>query len=159
MQLEEGARAIALHLQCLERRMFAGRVAQQSDETRRARVADPAHRQAHRKHAAVLAPGAHFAADADDLAHAGLEVARQVTVVRAALRFGHEHADVVAQQLVNAIAEDAGGGVVHGQYPAAVIDDHDGIHRRLHERLGIPWKTLTAVWRRACGLDVRNTTD
>ena len=41
------------------------------------------------------------------LRHAGLEVARQVTVVRAALRLGHEHADVFAQQFVGAVAEDA----------------------------------------------------
>ena len=41
------------------------------------------------------------------LADAGFEVTRQVAVVRAAIRLGHEHADVLAEQLVGAIAEDA----------------------------------------------------
>jgi hypothetical protein len=40
-----------------------------------------------------------LAADADDAALAGGQVAAEVAVVLAAIRFGHQHRDVAAEQL------------------------------------------------------------
>ena len=113
----------------------------------------------HREQSAVACRCAtHLAADADDPGRAGLEIARQVAVVRTAIRFGHELADVRAEQFVGRVSEDAAGGIVDCQHVAAVIDHHDRIHRRLHECLGFPGKHGPSMELPA-GASVRNTPD
>ena len=60
--------------------------------------------------------------------------------MRAAIRLGHEHAHVLAEQLIGPVAEDAARGVVDGLHPAAMVDDDDGIDRGFHERLSFMGK-------------------
>ena len=51
-------------------------------------------REIHRKLRAVLAPAAHFAADADDPPFARAAIMFEIAVVLGAIRLRHEHRDI-----------------------------------------------------------------
>ena len=60
----------------------------------------------HRERRSRPCAGPDLAADADDLRLPGAQVVCDVAVVPAAVRLGHEHVDVLAQDLGGRIAED-----------------------------------------------------
>ena len=98
-----------------------------ADETRGIAVRDVSYREPRGKDAAVLALRRDFTPDTVDLTRlstAGIQVFG-----------GHEHAQVLAEQLIGSVAEDAARGVVEGLHPATMVDDDDGVDRGSHERL------------------------
>ena len=88
----------------------------------------------HGKGAAVLAKADDFAADADDLFLPGGQVIIQVAVVLVAVWLGHEHLDVLAEDLVRRVAEESLRRRVHRLDNAARVDREDGIHGRVEDR-------------------------
>ena len=88
MQLQIGVGAVALELEFGRCPVLRGGIAHDAHETRRIAVRDASHREPRGKDAAVLALRRDFAADADDLGDAGLQVARQIAIVRAAIGLG-----------------------------------------------------------------------
>ncbi len=89
------------------------------------RLAD---RQSQREARAILAFANDLAPLADDLRHA-LHVVVQVSVVLAAIRFGHQHLDVAADDLVCRPAEDCFGSAVEGTDDTPAVDGDDAVHR------------------------------
>jgi hypothetical protein len=58
-----------------------------------------------RKRAAVFSAAANFAAGADDPWHTGFQIVGKVTVVLLEVGAGHQHLDVLVQDLVGGIPE------------------------------------------------------
>ncbi len=108
-----------------------GDVADEADEARRLHALHPAHREVAGEDAAVLALRPHLAADADDVRRARLVVALQVAVVLAAPGLGHQVADVAADDLLGHVAEHPLRRLAEFLDRAQVVDDDDGVDRRV----------------------------
>ena len=104
-------------------------------------VADPrlADRKLDRERGAVAMPRGQHAADADDPPLAGPEVALQIGIVPLAVGRGHQHAHILAEQLLFRIAEHPFRGRAERQDQAALVDDDhrvgDGVEDRAKVRL------------------------
>ncbi len=94
---------------------------------------DLAHREIHWEGAAVLATADDLAADADDLPLAGPEVTGQVVVVLVAIRCGHQHADVLAEQLLGRISEVRSAGGIEALDRAALVNGDDAVDGRIDD--------------------------
>ncbi len=92
---------------------------------------DSTDRELHRKGRAVLAPSHHLASGADDLRHAGREIGRNVAVVFAMVWLRHQDADVLPDDLVRGIAEQADAGLVEGLNDAVMVDGNQAVHHRV----------------------------
>ena len=90
--------------------------------------------QQRRKHAAILAPRRHLAALAEDLAFAGVEVVLKITVVRCAVRFGHQYPHVAAEQFTRRVTEQPCHRIVDMQHRPFLVDGHHAIDHRLQNR-------------------------
>ncbi len=88
-----------------------------------------AHRQFEREDGAVLAPARNLAADTDDFAHPRLAVVPQVGIVLAAVRFGHQHLDVLAHKLPGGVTEKPERGGVGFGDRALFVYGYDAVHR------------------------------
>jgi hypothetical protein len=110
-----------------------GDVADEADEARRVESLDLADREVAGEDAAVLAPGAHLAADADDVRVAGGDVAVQVTVVLAGVGLRHQRADVAPDDLLGRVAEHLLRGAAEFLDDAGVVDDDDGVDRGVED--------------------------
>jgi CheY-like chemotaxis protein len=112
-----------------------GQVVQDAGEL--ALAADPhlAHGELHREQRTVPSPPAHFTADADDPRLAGRQVARDVLVVLLAVRRGHQHADVAAEDLGFGVAEEPLGSRIERLDPARGINDDDAVGGHLEDGL------------------------
>ena len=123
-----------LGLQFLEpqlRPLLIGEVADESGEDARAVGIHLTDRQFHRERASVTAFAHDDAADSDDAAVAGGQVARDIIVVPVVIGIGHQHADITADQLGFAIAEQPLRGGAERHDDAAFVDhDHRAGHRR-----------------------------
>ena len=108
-----------------------GQVAHDADEGVVAALRRLTDRKLHRKGRAVLAPSHHLAAGADDLRHAGREIGGNVAVVLAVVRLRHQDADVLPDDFVRAIAEQADAGLVEGLNDAVTIDGDQAVHHRV----------------------------
>ena len=112
----------------------AGQVVQDARELPLAGDRDLAHRQVQRERRPVLAPSLHLTPDTDDLGPSSGQVSRQVGVVLLAIRGRHQHVDVVAEDLVRGIAEEAFGRRVEGLDASMGVDDQDGVDGRIDDR-------------------------
>ena len=128
-----GQLADRLHLLGLPELLFdpLGRsdVADESREEAARRGFDLSDSELHWKVAAVLAPPADDAPDADDPLIAGAPVAFQVVVVLAAIGLGHEHADVAPHHLFGRIPEKALGGAAEGLDDTGLADRDQSLGR------------------------------
>ena len=86
-----------------------------------------------RKGRAVLAAATHFAADADDLLDAGADIVGDVAIVLTAVRLGHEHLDVLADELGSVITEQALGGGVDVFDQSSIVNGDDGRNGQLQD--------------------------
>jgi hypothetical protein len=93
-----------------------------------------ADRQMQREGRAVAAAPGHFAADADNLLHAGGVVARQVRVVLLAIRRRHQHGDVLSDDIAFRVAEQPLGRGIERLDAAVRVDDDDRVNGRLDDR-------------------------
>ena len=75
-----------------------------------------------------------FAADADDLLLARREVMVKIPVVALAVGARHQHVDVAAQHLADAIAEQPLRRRVECLNRPAIVDDDDAVDRRFDDR-------------------------
>src|SRR5271167_617318 len=114
--------------------LAVGDVADNPDKDRLAPVTRLADREVHRKNGAVLASADDLAADADDFFLPGAQVVRDVTIVLARVRFGHQNVDVASDQFCGAIPEEPLGRTVDRTDRAIPIDDYDGIDGRVDDR-------------------------
>ena len=64
-------------------------------------------REIHRKYGAVLASADDFAADADDFFLPGAQVVREIAIVLARIRLGHQNVDVAPDQFCGACTRKA----------------------------------------------------
>ena len=94
-------------------------------------------RELHRKRRSVLALAHHHAADADDAALPGRQVALQVAVVTLAVGGGHQHLDVLCQDFRRVVAEQSFGGGTERLHDSTLVDDHHGIGYRVENRLDV----------------------
>jgi hypothetical protein len=143
-RLQVAIGAIALQLQRHHRLASHADVLQEADESRRFRTGDASHRQEHREDAAVAAPRFHLATDADDLGHAGLQVAFQVGVVPWRVGAGHQHADVPTEHIGGAVAEHAFSGAVETFDEAARADDDDPVQAGIEHSL--EFRCRSVLW-------------
>src|SRR5262249_29578444 len=127
-------------------RFAFGDVADDADEDRPAFLLGLADGKVHRKGRAVLAAADDFAADADDLGLAGVEVAFDVAVVLAPIGFGHQHLDVLADDLVGGIPEQLLARRIEHQHRAVRVDQDrsiDGSFKQgLHARRAFAHRPL-----------------
>ena len=86
---------------------------------------------------AVLASCFDFTSDADDMRDAATHVPLHVTVVGVAIDFGHQYADVTADHLALRVPEEPLTGAIKAFDVSLGVDDHDGIDRRIEQRLKI----------------------
>ena len=93
-----------------------------------------ADRQVERKRRAVPAQSGHLAADADDLLHAGREIAREIGVVLLVIRRRHQHVDVLADDVALGVPEQPLGRRIERFDAAVRVDDDDAVDRRLDDR-------------------------
>ncbi len=84
----------------------------------------------------VLADADDLATSADDLGAAGLLVALQMAVVRAAIRLRHQELDVLAQDLRGRIAEDRLRASAERGEGALLVDHHHTVEHRVEHRVG-----------------------
>ncbi len=118
-----------LHLlrldQLLLRALTLAEIVDDADEDRLAVLRRLADRKVHREGRAVLAATLHLAADADDLCLTGSPVVAEVAVVLAAVRLGHQHLDVLPDDLGRPVAEQLLAGRVEHEHGAGRVDqDH-----------------------------------
>jgi hypothetical protein len=143
-------------------RLLAQRdVVDEADEARRDGAGYLTDGQLAREHRTVPALSDHFATDADDAGFPRAVVPLQVTVVLGVEGLRHQHGDVAADHFVGAVAEDALRGTAELLDDAAVVDDDDGVDRRVEQRPQIeirPAGALRAVpagsWRAVVEQDV-----
>ena len=95
---------------------------------------DLAHRETGGECRAVFALADHDAADTDDALLAGLAIVHEVGVVGLPIGGRHEDLHVLADELAAGIAEEAFGRRVDRVDGAALVDDDDGVGRRLGHR-------------------------
>src|SRR5262245_42905297 len=84
-----------------------------------------ADRQVQRECRPVLAAATYLSTDADDFPDASADVVRNISIMLAAVRFGHQHLHVLADELRYAVAEQALGGRVNAFDHAQFIDCND----------------------------------
>jgi hypothetical protein len=108
-----------------------GHVAHDADEGMVAGVRRFADRELHRKGRAVFAAAHHLATGADDLRHAGGEICRDVAIVFAMVRFRHQDADILPDDLVRGVAEQADAGLVERLDDAMPVDGDQAVHHRV----------------------------
>src|SRR5438034_542975 len=99
----------------------------ESDEAGRLRAGHGAHRKEDRKDASVLPACADFAALTDDVRNPCGRVTCQVTVVQASIGLGHQHTDVLTQNLVGAIAEQAFGSSIERLDTTGMVNQNDAV--------------------------------
>ena len=95
-----------------------------------------ADREVHGEGGAVLAQADDLAADADDLLLAGGQVVVQVAVVLVPVGLGHEHLDVLADDLGGRVAEEPLGRRVHRLDLAVRVDGEDRVDGRVEDGAG-----------------------
>jgi len=100
---------------------------QGADEKSLPIVRELADRKFQRYQSPILVLSHHFAAGADDARVAGLQVALDVAIVFAPLRFRHQHGYIAAQQRRSGIAEYALDGRIGVADHAASVYRHDRI--------------------------------
>ncbi len=93
------------------------------------------HRQAHGEYVAIFALALDVARAADDAVLARAQVVLQVTVVLAAVGFGHQHRDVAPQHLFHGVAKNAAGPLVKAFDQPLRIDGDDATHHVVQEGL------------------------
>ena len=93
-----------------------------------------ADRQVERERAAVATTPGHFATGADDLRCAGVEILREIAVVRVVIRRRHEHVDVPTDDFGLGIAEQPLGPAVERFDSSLRVDDDDAIDRGIDDR-------------------------
>jgi hypothetical protein len=128
-----------------------GDVADDAGEDARAADQGFAHRHVHGKDRALLALALDFPADADDAPLSRRHVALEVAIVGATIGLRHQHIDLVAHHLVDAIAEDALGGLVGGEDRSLLVDGDDAVHRC--SRIA---RVLVSLSRSRCSLCLRS---
>ena len=92
-----------------------------------------ADRQVQRKSRAVLAATTDFAADADDLLDARADIAGDIAIVLTPIWLGHQHLDVLADELGRAVTEQALGGRVDVLDQSPIANGDDGRNGRLQD--------------------------
>ena len=93
------------------------------------------HRQRHGERGAIPALPAHFTPNADDVLLARLEIPRQVAVVLLPVGRGHEHADVLPNDVGGGIPKEALGRRIERLDGAALVDGDDAVHRGVQNGL------------------------
>ena len=91
--------------------------------------------QLHWKHLAIAAAPRFLSALADDPGLPGTRVTLQIAVVLASVRLRHQHPHIAADHLIRVIAEHALRRPAESLNLTVFIDDDDGIHRGVHQRL------------------------
>ena len=109
-----------------------GKVSNETDVTVAVPVPDFPDRKVHWEDRSVAAPAHFLAARANHCRHPGFAISHQIAVVLALMGLGHQPFDVVAQQFFLGVTEHRGGGAVESLDRAVIVDDDDGIHRRVH---------------------------
>src|SRR6185437_7218994 len=108
-----------------------------SHEARWFAVRDDAHCELNREGTAVLPSSIDLAPLANDVCLPGGRISPQVAVVCRADRFGHEHADILPESLLAAVAEQPLRGTAELMNGTEVVDDDDRVHRRVQQALQI----------------------
>src|SRR4051794_23604733 len=102
----------------------------------------------HRKRRTVLAHARHDTTDTDDAPFPGLQIAREIAVMAAAVRFRHQAADVSPDRFRRCIAELPLGGAAEKLNDAILVDDDHrighGIQNRTKVSLARPQGILKA---------------
>ena len=93
--------------------------------------------QLHRKRRAVLAFADDHAADTDDAALAGPQVAREIAVMALAIGRGHQHLDIFSDDLRGGVAEQPLRRRAERVHDAALVDDHHGVGDGVENRLKV----------------------
>src|SRR5690606_3220917 len=100
-----------------------------------------AHRELHREPRAVLALADHDAADADDALLAGTQIAGDVVVMALPVGRGHQNADVLPDELLGRVLEQALRGGIDDLNAALLVDGDQpvggGLDDRLEQRLAL----------------------
>ena len=104
-----------------------GDIADHRDEAHLALVADLRDRQLQGEALAALAQALELAGLVDHPRFAGVQVVQEIAIVRAAVGFGHQDADVVPGDVGLGVAEHLLGRVVEGLDRARAVDGDDGI--------------------------------
>lgn len=112
-------------------------VMQQPDKSWRIGIGHLAHREKYRKDRTVFAPGINFATNADDVRHAGVEIALHVSIVRVTIGAGHQYVDVAPEQLVGDVTEQALAGTVEAFDMPPMVDEDHRIDRGIEQRLQV----------------------
>lgn len=100
-------------------------------------VRDNTHRKLKGEGATVLTPAVDLAALPNDVRFPGGRITQQIAVVCRPGRFGHEHADILPENLLAAVTEEPLRGTAELMNGAEVIDDHDAIHCCIQQPLQI----------------------
>lgn len=87
----------------------------------------------HWKSRPVVAATDDLAADADDLCLPGAKVFGDVVIVPAGIRFGHQHLDVLSDDLGRRVAEDPLRRRVERRDRAVLIDGDDPVNHVVHD--------------------------
>src|SRR6185436_4795830 len=111
------------------------KVVQDAGEVLLAVGLERADRQVNGKNGSVPAARHDLAADADDLALAGLQMMAKVAVMAAVKRLGHQDIDVATDQLVAGETEHVLDGRVERADQSQLIDDDYGADGRLQRGL------------------------
>ena len=101
----------------------------QSDKNLAFRGHGTAHAQLHREDFTVLAHALKSAALAHDLRFARAQKTLQVAVVPGTVRRRHQHADILAEHLIELVAKNLARRVVERKNRAFGIDQHDAVGR------------------------------
>ena len=114
--------------------------------------------QLHREGRSVLATPHHFPPDADDLRDTRLEVSRDVAVVLAVVGLRHQDLDVLADDLIRRVAEQADTGLVERLDDTVAIDCNqavdDGVQHRFDQAAQPGFINLRDGFRRSLRGDV-----
>ncbi len=130
-RIDDAIGEFPLFAQRLGRLLAIGDIANDAGKGPPARLLDFTDGQIDREQRAVLPSADHFPADADNLLDSRLEVIGDVTVVLLGVRLGHQHRDVLSQQLGLAVAKDSLGRRVDRFNDAVIVDANDGVDRGL----------------------------
>ena len=117
-------------------------VADEADEARRIGTLHASDRQLRRELAAVAPLGDQLATDADDARLAGLDVVPQVVFVLRAVRLGQQDVDLEADDFLLVVAEHPLAGVIQQLDAPFVIEQHDGVDRRIEYGLEFPLQAM-----------------
>ena len=86
-----------------------------------------------RNEPAILVQAFDFPADADDFGDARSQVVREISIMPAAMRFGHQHRDIVANEFGRVIAQYAFHGRIGRADETSAIDVDDAVHLVVQE--------------------------